>query len=309
MTMVRDILMHMDRTYVTQKRKLPDSVRDRLRTFLLLSIERERHGELIYRDLIQNTLRMSVDLGVHSNAVYENDFESYFLDTTLDFYRAEAHVMLDVATCPEYLEKGDQRLNEEGARVVHYLNPSTVSKLKTIVETQLIKNQAKALVKMEHSGCVALFRDGKTQALRRMYSLFRRAPSTLPEISYCVLQYIKPTGEELVKTQLSPETALDASHFVEKLLALRENFVGFLSDWIIQRIFKYFVELLKGPSFCNDGVPRSCSLFRVIQGISSYCWVRDTWQKVQLHKVVLIYKTKIDWATLIRRALRWKNCG
>ncbi|CAI5727400.1 unnamed protein product [Peronospora destructor] len=244
MTMVRDILMYMDRTYVTQKRKLPvydnglhifrdvivrhDSVRDRLRTRLLLSIERERHGELIDRDLIKSILRMLIDLGVHSNAVYEKEFEKFFLDTTLDFYRAEAQTMLDIATCSEYLEKAEQRLNEEGARVLHYLNPSTEHKLKAIVETQLIKNQAKALVEMEHSGCVALFRDGKTQALRRMYSLFRRVPSTLAEINDCVLQYIKTTGEEVVKTQLNPETALDASQFVEKLLRLREKFVGFL---------------------------------------------------------------------------------
>ncbi|KAG6584619.1 putative Cullin family protein [Phytophthora cinnamomi] len=246
MTMVRDILMYMDRTYVTQKRKLPvydsglyifrdaivrhDSVRERLRARLLRCIERERHGELIDRGLVKSVLRMLVDLGVHSNAVYEADFERFFLDTTLDFYRAEAQAMLDVATCPEYLEKAEQRLNEEGARVLHYLNPSTEHKLKAIVETQLIKNQAKALVDMEHSGCVALFRDGKAQALRRMYSLFRRVPSTLPEISDCVLQYIKTNGDEIVKTQSNPETALDASQFVEKLLALREKFVGFLSD-------------------------------------------------------------------------------
>ncbi|KAL3662375.1 hypothetical protein V7S43_012702 [Phytophthora oleae] len=246
MTMVRDILMYMDRTYVTLKRKLPvydnglyifrdeivrhDSVRDRLRARLLLSIERERHGELIDRDLIKSVLRMLVDLGVHSNSVYENDFEKFFLDTTLDFYRAEAQAMLDVATCPEYLEKAEQRLNEEGARVLHYLNPSTEHKLKAIVETQLIKNQAKALVEMEHSGCVALFRDEKTQALRRMYSLFRRVPSTLPEISESVFQYVKTHGDEVVKTQSNPETSLDASQFVGKLLALREKFIGFLSD-------------------------------------------------------------------------------
>ncbi|GMF15520.1 unnamed protein product [Phytophthora lilii] len=246
MTMVRDILMYMDRTYVTQKRKLPvydsglyifrdvivrhESVRERLRARLLLSIERERHGELIDRDLVKSVLRMLVDLGVHSNAVYESAFEKFFLDTTLDFYRAEAQAMLDVATCPEYLEKAEQRLNEEGARVLHYLNPSTEHKLKTIVETQLIKNQAKALVEMEHSGCAVLFRDGKTPALRRMYSLFRRVPSTLPEISDCVLMYIKTHGEEVVKTQSNPETALDALQFVEKLLALREKFVGYLSD-------------------------------------------------------------------------------
>uniref|UniRef100_A0AAV1TSZ1 Cullin family profile domain-containing protein n=1 Tax=Peronospora matthiolae TaxID=2874970 RepID=A0AAV1TSZ1_9STRA len=246
MTMVRDILMYMDRTYVTQKRKVPvydtglyifrdvivrhDSVRDRLRTRLLYSIERERQGELIDRDLMKSVLRMLVDLGVHSNSVYEHDFEKAFLETTLDFYRAEAQTMLDVATCPEYLEKAEQRLHEEGARVLQYLNVSTEHKLKTIVETQLIKNQAKALVDMEQSGCIALFRDGKTLALRRMYSLFRRVPSTLLEMSDSVLQYIKTHGEEIVKTQLCPETAMDASQFVGKLLGLREKFVMFLAD-------------------------------------------------------------------------------
>ncbi|TDH71544.1 hypothetical protein CCR75_001081 [Bremia lactucae] len=250
MTMVRDILMYMDRTYVTQKRKLPvydnglylfrdiiirhNSVRERLRGCLLGSIERERHGELVDRDLLKNVLRMLVDLGVHSNTVYEMEFEKGFLDTTLEFYRAEAQMMLDVATCPEYLEKAEQRLNEESARVLQYLHPSTEHKLKSIVETQLIKNQAQALVEMEASGCNALFRDHKTQALRRMYALFRRVPSTLPRMSECLLQYVISEGNEFVKTQSCADTALDASQFVDKLLTLRETLLNFLSNCFLE---------------------------------------------------------------------------
>lgn len=246
MTMVRDILMYMDRTYVNQKRKHPiydsglyifrdviarsPSIRERLRNLLLRNIELERNGELVDRSLLKNILRMLVDLGVHSNIVYEDDFESFFLERTLDFYRAEAQATLDHATCPEYLVKAEKRLMEEASRVTHYLNLSTEPKLKTIVETQLIKNQAKALVDMENSGCVAMFRDTKVDALRRMYTLFRRVPSTLNDISDCVLQYIKTQGEGFVKTQSNPETALDAAQFVENLLALREKFVYFLSE-------------------------------------------------------------------------------
>jgi cullin 3 len=234
-----------DRTYVTQKRKAPvydsglyifrdtiarnPAIRERLRGLLLRSIELERNGELIDRGLIKSILRMLVDLGVHANTVYEDDFECYFLERTLEFYRAEAQATLDTTTCPEYLVQAEKRLLEEGQRVTNYLNSTTEHKLKAIVETQLIKNQAKALVEMENSGCIALFRDDKVDALRRMYTLFRRVPSTLNEISDCVFNYIKSHGEELVKTQSNPETALDAAQFVEKLLGLREKFVVFLS--------------------------------------------------------------------------------
>lgn len=235
-----------DRTYVNQKRKAPvydsglyifrdtiarnPNIRERLRDLLLRNIELERNGELIDRGLLKSILRMLVDLGVHSNTVYEDDFECYFLERTLEFYRAEAQTTLDVATCPEYLVKAEKRLVEEANRVTNYLSPSTEHKLKAIVETQLIKNQAKALVEMDNSGCIALFRDDKVDALRRMYTLFRRVPSTLNEISESVFDYIKSNGEELVQTQSNPETALEAAPFVEKLLALREKFVVFLSD-------------------------------------------------------------------------------
>lgn len=205
-------------------------IRERLRHLLLRTIELERHGELVDRGLLKSVLRMLVDLGVHSNTVYEDDFESFFLERSLAFYRAEAQATLDHATCPEYLVKVEKRLLEEANRVTHYLSASTEPKLKAIVETQLIKNQAKALVDMEGSGCVALFRDAKVDALRRMYALFRRVPSTLTDMSDCVLQYIKSQGDGFVKTQSNPETALDAAAFVESLLALREKFVYFLSE-------------------------------------------------------------------------------
>lgn len=206
------------------------SIRERLRHVLLRTIELERNGELIDRSLVKSILRMLVDLGVHSNVVYEDDFESYFLDRTLAFYRAEAQATLDHATCPEYLIKVEKRLLEEANRVTHYLSLSTEHKLKTIVETQLIKHQAKALVDMESSGCVAMFRDAKVDALRRMYTLFRRVPSTLHDMSACVLAYIETQGDGLVKTQSNSETALDAAAFVDQLLALREKFVYFLTE-------------------------------------------------------------------------------
>lgn len=194
MMMVRDILMYMDRTYVTQNKKTPvydlgliifrdtiarhDKVRDRLRHILLDNIHKERQGQQVDRMLMKNTLGMLVELGVDGPSVYEEDFESYFLETTKTFYSQESLEFLGNNTCPDYLSKAEKRLNEEAARVTHYLSISTEPKLKQIIEQELISKHATTLVEMENSGCVPMLKDNKVEDLKRMYDLFTRVPST-----------------------------------------------------------------------------------------------------------------------------------
>ena len=78
MVMIQDILMYMDRTYVTQNRRLPvyqmglqiflDSVarhprvRSRVQGLLLGHIQAEREGHLIDHGLIRTILSMLADL-------------------------------------------------------------------------------------------------------------------------------------------------------------------------------------------------------------------------------------------------------
>ena len=113
--------------------------------------------------------------------IYEEDFETAFLDTTRNFYHGESMDFIANNTCPDFLTKvcrpklqqarcslspailvqAEARLSEESSRVKHYLHPLTEIKLKNIVETELIYNHAKALVEMENSGCVAMLHDDK----------------------------------------------------------------------------------------------------------------------------------------------------
>ncbi|RHZ42273.1 hypothetical protein DYB26_000762, partial [Aphanomyces astaci] len=259
MTMIRDILMYMDRTYVSQKRKMliydmglvlflesiarHPQVKDRLKWHLLANIDLERNGELIDRGVMKDILGMLVDLGVRSNSVYEEDFENEFLSTTAAFYNAEAQRLLDQNTCPDFMEKADRRLTEEHHRVMQYLNSSTELKLKAIVERELIANHAKALVDMEGSGCVAMFRDDKVADLRRMYVLFKRVPATLDDIGTAVTTYIKTTGLDLVQAQLNLQQTQSSStesalQFVNALLTLQDKFMGFLTScWADDKAF------------------------------------------------------------------------
>jgi len=243
MVMVRDILMYMDRTYVTQNKKTPvyelglqifrdmvvrhEQVKDRLQTLLLAAVQEERNGQLIDRSLMKSTLSMLVELGVDGPSVYEEDFEGAFLEQSRQFYQVESQEVLTTNPCPDYMRKAERRLAEEAHRSTQYLAPSTEPKLRHIVEMELIDNHAKALVEMENSGCVPMFRDNKIDDLKRMYSLFSRRPNTLNELRNAMFEYIKKLGLGLVSDQ---EAGGQPVKFVENLLALRDKFEKIVSD-------------------------------------------------------------------------------
>ena len=116
LSMVADILMYLDRTYIVQHHKVTvynmslqifrdvipyhPSVRERLRTILLDNISSERNGFLIDRDLMKTVLAMFVDLGIDGVSVYEDDFEKHFLEATKNFYRVESTEFLSKNSCP-----------------------------------------------------------------------------------------------------------------------------------------------------------------------------------------------------------------
>jgi cullin 3 len=117
--MIRDILMYMDRTYVSQQQKTPvyplglelwrdhvvrnPHIRERMLSILLDLVHKERSGEMVDRSLIQSTTQMLSDLG---QAVYVEDFEAPFLAAAADFYKKEASAFIASNDCQGYLVKG-----------------------------------------------------------------------------------------------------------------------------------------------------------------------------------------------------------
>ena len=91
-------------------------VQDRLRKVLLKRVWSERSGCLINQNCMKCALYMLVDLGIDSRCVYEQDFETYFLEDTRSFYRSESRIFLSQNTCPDYLKKIELRLFEEMER-------------------------------------------------------------------------------------------------------------------------------------------------------------------------------------------------
>jgi len=237
MRMIRDILMYMDRVYVVHNNvnsvydlglqlfrenvARASKIKDRLLSTMLSLIHKERTSEVIDRTLLKKSLtQMLIDLGISSRAVYEDDFEKPFLETTSNFYRLESQEFISSNACPDYMRKVENRIKEEMERVAHYLDASTEPKLKEVIDRELIKSHMKTLVDMENSGLVVMLRDDKVEDLQRMYSLFGRVDG-LKLVKEIMSTYIRDTGKALVNDENKNK---DPVIFVQSLLDLKDKY-------------------------------------------------------------------------------------
>mmetsp|Transcript_20779 Transcript_20779/g.38663 ORF Transcript_20779/g.38663 Transcript_20779/m.38663 type:complete len:733 (-) Transcript_20779:261-2459(-) len=275
MKMIHDILMYMDRIYVSQQEKAPiydvglrifrdkvvrhPNVRDRMLEALLSNIERERDGELIDQTVIRNILQMLVELGIKSLKVYEEDFESRFLAVTKQFYQQEAMLYIQTNTCPDYVLKAEARLEEEKHRAQKYLNSSSEEKVLRLVADELVVAHSSQLVHMPNSGCRSMLEHNKVEDLRRLYDLFQYK-SCREEIKQCVYDCCKEVGERLVDDKESDIQPVD---FVKQMIDLQEKYElivqnAFSGDKSFQKVvrdaFEHFVNM-------NQRTSRFLSMF------------------------------------------------
>ncbi|CAI5532968.1 unnamed protein product [Closterium sp. Naga37s-1] len=217
--MIRDILMYMDRTYVTNHNKTPvhdlglalwrdhivraPAIRPRLLSTLLSLIHQERSGEVINRALMRSISSMFADLGP---AVYSEDLERPFLEASAAFYRGEAQRYLGTCDCADYLRVAERRLEEEGERVAQYLDARTEGKVTGVVEREMVGNHLRLLVDMENSGLVPMLVNAKYEDIARMYRLLKRVPSGLQTMREVMSGHLRETGRQLVTDPDSVET-------------------------------------------------------------------------------------------------------
>jgi cullin 3 len=256
--MIRDILMYMDRTYVPTCHKTPicklglnlwrdhvirsAKIKPRLLDTLLDHIHRERTGDVIDRGLMRDLLKMLMDLGPH---IYQEDFETPFLDATLTFYKLESQAYIEACDCGDYLKKAERRLNEEIERVSHYLDVMSELGVTAIVEQEMITNHVDQLVYMKDSGLVFMLRNNKYEDLARMYSLFQRVSNGLCLVRDEMSNHLKETGRQLVT---DPENLKDPVEFVQLLLDEKDKYdkvvaTSFKNDSTFQNVVNSLFEL------------------------------------------------------------------
>mmetsp|Transcript_33204 Transcript_33204/g.72436 ORF Transcript_33204/g.72436 Transcript_33204/m.72436 type:complete len:778 (+) Transcript_33204:129-2462(+) len=243
MVMIRDILMYMDRNFVSQYKKVPvyemglvvfrehvsghARVRTRLLTLMLENIAAERRGEQVDRILLKHTVNMLVELGVQGKNIYRECFEDQFLDRTRKFYQDESVQYVSQNACSDYLRKAEKRIREEKARVENYLHESTMDQVQELCDEEWILPHYKTLIHMEHSGCAWMFEHDKVQDLERMYILFSRVPQTLKEVQKVMIDSICESGRDILN---DPEKVKDPVSFISAILTLKHKYDQFTRE-------------------------------------------------------------------------------
>ncbi len=246
MSMLKDVLLYMDRSFVVEQGCLPvyelglsvffkvvlqnENFRNRVRRLLLESIERERRGQLVDSGLMKYTLGMFVEVGsAIGENLYEIEFENAFLETTRQFYRLEGSEFMAKNTCPDYLRKAEARVLDEINRSNAYLEPVSEPKLMAVVKDELVANQVNTLIEMEGSGVDSMLENDKIDDLRRMYCLFYSVPEATKALRDAMCCNIKRTGMVLIQAQ---QDTPDPSTFLTGLLEMQEKY-----NTIVQEAF------------------------------------------------------------------------
>uniref|UniRef100_A0A8C3M5D1 Cullin-4A n=1 Tax=Chrysolophus pictus TaxID=9089 RepID=A0A8C3M5D1_CHRPC len=244
MIMIRSIFLFLDRTYVLQNSMLPSiwdmglelfrnhvisdkQVQNKTIDGILLLIERERSGEAVDRSLLRSLLSMLSDL-----QVYKESFEQRFLEETNCLYAAEGQRLMQEREVPEYLHHVSKRLEEEGDRVITYLDHSTQKPLIACVEKQLLGEHLTAILQ---KGLDNLLDENRISDLTQTYQL--RVKGGQQILLQHWSEYIKNFGTTIV---VNPEKDKD---MVQELLDFKDKV-----DHIIEVCFQKnekFINLMK----------------------------------------------------------------
>uniref|UniRef100_A0A8C5N932 Cullin 3 n=1 Tax=Gouania willdenowi TaxID=441366 RepID=A0A8C5N932_GOUWI len=204
-------------------------IRDLWQT-LLDMITQDRKGEVVDRGTIRNACQMLMSLGLKDRSVYDEDFETPFLEMSNEFFQIESQMLLVENSAIVYIQKVEARIHDEIERVMHCLDKSTEKPNIMVVEGELISEQMKTIAEMDISGLVHMLKSGKTDDLACMYKLFSRVPNGL-----------KTMCEGMSSSLREQEKALmaDPVDYIQGLLDLKSRFDRFLQEsFNNDRLFK-----------------------------------------------------------------------
>jgi len=158
---------------------------------LLLLIERERAGESIDRSLVKSLIGMLLSLQLYSSV-----FQPQFLEKSAQLYSDEGTRKVAELTVPEYLQLVTQRLQQEEARLLHYLQScSTRPLLLHLVVKQLLGEHVTTIIT---KGLDDMLRQNRKKDMKLLYSLIGRVKDGHVTLCQYFTSYIKTHGRTLV---------------------------------------------------------------------------------------------------------------
>eukprot|EP01135_Chromosphaera_perkinsii_P004612 Nk52_evm5s292 gene=Nk52_evmTU5s292 len=205
--MIRSIFLHLDRTYVLQTSGLKSIWDMALEQFceeilsnreigkkvvsgVLFLIKEEREGNVVDKGLLKSLLSMFMALHV-----YDEMFESQFIEATKEFYANEGSRYVNELEAADYLYRVNTRLKEESERVLHYLNHRTHFPLIQVVQSEMLSKHTALILE---KGFDSLMDNMRLNDLKLMYELYDKVNATA-ELKGRFVSYVKAKGSSIVK--------------------------------------------------------------------------------------------------------------
>ncbi|GAM25543.1 hypothetical protein SAMD00019534_087180 [Acytostelium subglobosum LB1] len=315
--LIMSIFLCMDRTYVLQNNATKSiwdlglqffskyllastELSKKLKSGLLQSIDNERRGDNVNKDLLQSLIKMLKSLQIYSA------FESDLVAETNTFYYNEGNRLIEEFEVPQYLKHVQNRINEESERALRYLDMSTKKSIIQALETHMLERHINTLISKGFNQMV----DGnKTEDIQRLYTLLQRV-GALNSIRTAWISYIKTTGQsmvadkekhatliqDLVALKVKLDGIIEASFAKNDLIvyALKESFEFFMNrgENIAELLAKFVDSKLRSgnkgvtESELEDSLNKSLILFRYIQGKDVF----EAFYKKDLSKRLLLEK-------------------
>ncbi|KAI9840725.1 MAG: Cullin-3 [Sclerophora amabilis] len=241
MNMTTDVLMYMDRVYCADNRRPsiftasmglfrdvilrsridPDNPESSIMAFMLNSIildniQMEREGDIINKNLLRSCVYMleglyETDEEDENEKLYLTSFESDFLQSSRNFYHSEGETLLRESDAATFLRQAARRLIEEGDRCGSTISPLTATKIKTVVEEELIRHHMRDIVEME-SGMRYMLDNDRFDDLKLMYDLFSRVDQKKQDMCRGLQKRIHDMGDEINKAAIASISPLSAPH-------------------------------------------------------------------------------------------------
>ncbi|ORY12625.1 Cullin [Clohesyomyces aquaticus] len=307
MSMLADVLMYMDRVYCQDHHRpsiyttamilfrddilnSPTSdvdgreVLELLNHVILDQIQMERDGDVIDKHLIKSCVHMldslhQDDIEAEDQRLYNASFEAAYLDTSREFYRLEADLMLRDSDAGAYCRHTRRRIYEEEERCRSTLLDVTQPKIQKVVEDELIKNRIHELVEME-SGVRFMIDNDRLDELNLIYDLNSRVDDKKAELMRAIQKRIVEMGTDINNAAIAasqapapavveasdkgkgplPEKSLNqqtvaAIKWVEDVLALKDKYdtiwdKSFKQDQPLQTaLTRSFADFINSPTF------------------------------------------------------------
>ena len=182
---------------------------------ILDQIQMERDGDVIDKHLIKSCVYMLE--GLHEDdqeseelRLYNSSFEREYLDTSREFYRQEAELLLRDSDAGAYCKHTRRRIYEEEERCKSTLLEATSSKIQKVVEDELIKNRIHELVEME-SGVRFMIDNERLDELNLIYDLNNRVDERKTELTRAIQKRIVDMGTDANNAAIAASQATPAA--------------------------------------------------------------------------------------------------